>query len=193
MDGNKIIKVNNLPSVQRLEVSLKLTDKILAISKKEWWDNLELNWKIILLSNYCFNYDKHIKWNLRDCDIECPAMDRERSSEEYLIGFAKWVWGSDFPFNEYIVNVPRDILNFIINDTRFLWCADIKVETINPLKKLSKLKDVQGIVCHINEKEKAEITMNYDFFQWFDTIDNRNEEIGKKKSWEEYNENKNGL
>jgi|GEM_PF-4792278 hypothetical protein len=193
MDSNKIIKVNNLPSVQRLEVSLKLTDKILATSEKEWWDNLELNWKIIFLSNYCFNYDKHIKWNLRDCDIECPAIDREQSSEEYLIGFAKWVWGSDFPFNEYIVNIPRDILSFIINDTRFLWCADIKVGTIYPLKKLSKLKDVQGIVCHINEKEKAEIAINYDFFQWFDTIENRNEEIGKKKSWEEYNENKNGL
>jgi len=193
MASNKMIKVNNLLSVQRLEISLKITDKILSASEKEWWDNLELNWKIILLSNYCFNYDTNIKWNLRDCDIECPAMDREQSSEEYLIGFAKWVWGSDFPFEENLVNATNDILNFITNKTRFLWCAGIKVKTINPLKKLSKLKDVQGLICQISEKEKALITMNYDFFQWFDINKNRNEEIGKKKSWEEYNENKNGL
>lgn len=193
MDNNKIIKVNNLPSVQRLEICLRITDKILSVSDREWWDKLGLNWKLILLSNYCFNYDNHIKWNLRDCDIECPAMDSEQSSEEYLTGFAKWVWGSDFPFNEYLDNVPSDILNFITNNTRFLWCAWIKVETINPLNKLSKLKDVQGLICHIDGKEKAEIKMKLNFFQWFDAIENRNEEIGIKKTWEEYNENKNGL
>jgi hypothetical protein len=192
MDSNKVIKVNNLPSVQRLEITLKITDKILTTSYKEWWDQLELNWKIILLSNYCFNYDEHNKWNLRDCDIECFARG-EQTSTEYLINFAKSVWGSDFQFDEYLVNIPDGILSFILNSTIFLWCAENKVESINPLKKLKKLKDVKGLVCKINEKEKVEITLKYDYFQWFDVNENRNIEIGKMKSWSEYNKNINDL
>jgi hypothetical protein len=191
MDKNKVIKGNNSPSVQRLEIYLDLIDRILTKSKKEWWDNLELNWKIILLSNYCFNYDEHIEWNLCDCDVECPFKESGESNQDYLSGFATWFWGSDFPFNEYLVNPPFDILNFITDSIRFLWCADIQVVNINPLKKLNKLKDVQGLVCQINEIEKVNITKNYNFFQWFDTFENTKNVIGKKKTWEEYRGYKN--
>lgn len=115
----------------------------------EWWNNLELNWKIILLSNYCFN---RIGWNLNDCNIECFAF--QGNIEEDLIGFAVWAGGGDdFDFKENIENISYSILNFIVYETKILWCAGAKVESIEPIRKLFQLEDVQGLIYRINKME----------------------------------------
>lgn len=118
-------------------------------SEREWWNNLELNWKIILLSNYCFN---RIGWNLNDCNIECFAF--QGNIEEDLIGFAVWAGGGDdFDFKENIENISYSILNSIVYETKILWCAGAKVESIEPIRKLSQLEDVQGLIYRINKME----------------------------------------
>lgn len=188
MESNKIIKVNNLPSVQRLEISLKITDKILATSDKEWWDNLELNWKIILLSNYCFN---RIPWNILDCDIECLAFQGNIQND--LVDFAISAGGGDFDFNENIENISKSILNSIIYETKMLWCANAKVSTILPMFRIIPLKDCKDIQCRLSSSEIDKIKGTLDYFKGYDPDDNTNYEIGKKKTWDEYRKNKNGL
>lgn len=188
MDSNKIIKVNNLPSVQRLEVSLKLTDKILAISEKEWWDNLELNWKLILLSNYCFN---RIPWNILDCDIECFAFLGNIQND--LVDFAVWAGGGDFDFNENIESISNSILNSIIYETKMIWCANASVSNISPIFRLVSLKDCKDIQCKLSSSDINKIKGTLDYFKGYDPETNTDYEIGRKKTWDEYKENKNGL
>ncbi|GGE15574.1 hypothetical protein [Psychroflexus salis] len=118
-------------------------------SEREWWNNLELNWKIILLSNYCFN---RIGWNLNDCNIECFAF--QGNIEKDLIGFAVWAGGGDdFDFKENIENISDSILYSIIHETKILWCARAKVKSIDPLKILIKLKEMEGLIFQVNEME----------------------------------------
>lgn len=123
--------------------------KTIFISEKEWWNNLELNWKIILLSNYCFN---RIGWNLRDCNIECFVF--QGNIEKDLIDFAVWAGGGDdFDFKVNIENISDSILYSIIYETKILWCAGAKVKSIDPLKSLIKLKEMEGLILQIYEME----------------------------------------
>ena len=188
MDSNKIIKVNNLPSVQRLEISLTITDKILSISDREWWDKLELNWKLILLSNYCFN---RIPWNIVDCDIECFAFQGNIQND--LVDFAISTGGGDFNFFENIENISRSILNSIIYETKMLWCAEASVSTILPLFRIVSLKDCKDIQCKLSISDINKIKGTLDYFKGYDSDINTNYEFGKKKTWDDYRENKNGL
>lgn len=188
MDSNQIIKVNNLPSVQRLEISLKITDKILSISEREWWDKLELNWKLILLSNYCFN---RIPWNILDCDVECFAFKGNIQND--LVDFAIWAGGGDFDFNENIENISNSILNSIIYQTKMLWCANAKVSSISPMFRLVSLKDCKDIQSKLSISDINKIKGTLDYFKGYDSDSNTNYEFGKKKTWDDYRENKNGL
>jgi len=124
-------------------------EQIISFSEKEWWDNLEMNWKIILLSNYCFN---RIGWNLNDCNVECFSF--QGNIEKDLIGFAVWAGGGDdFDFKDNIKNIADPILYEIIYETKILWCAGAKVKSMEPIKKLLKLKAVEGLIYEINEIE----------------------------------------
>ncbi len=104
------------------------------------------------MSNYCFNYDKFNKWEIIDCHLECPAYSENKSNEEYLIDFALWVGGdlvggSRGSFKESINNINPEILEFITNKIRFLWCSDVKVKTLEPLQFL---KPIISEVSNIN-------------------------------------------
>ncbi len=65
------ICINMLRNKARI-VNPRTFDKFFLTSTsendKEWWYNLEINWKIIFLSNYCFH---NLGWGINDCDIEC--------------------------------------------------------------------------------------------------------------------------
>jgi hypothetical protein len=179
---------NNTPSVQRLEISLKITEKILVTSDREWWDNLELNWKIIFLSNYCFN---RIGWNIIDCDIECfmPLGNLQHD----LIDFADWAGGRDFDFAKNMESISSSVLNSIICDTKMLWCSGASVSTILPLFRIISLKDCKDITCKLSINDIIKIKGMLDYFKGYDPYTRTNYEIGRKKTWEEYKENKKGL
>ena len=92
---------------------------------REWWNQLERNWKVILLSNYLFNYDKFNTWSIGDCHAECPAYFEGQSNEDYVISFALQVGGgliggSEEAFKIHLDKIPNDILIFICNNLRFL-------------------------------------------------------------------------
>ena len=63
-----------------------------------------------------------------------------------------------FPFNEYIVNIPRDILSFIINDTRFL-CVTLRWEPY--ITKETKKDDVNNECISMKRKSGNRNTMTF--------------------------------
>lgn len=133
----------------------------------EWWQKLENSWKIILLSNYCFNYDKYNEWSIDDCNIECPAMDANQSNEDYLISFALWVGGdlvggTKNSFSKYLIDIPEEILDFIIHNTRFLWCSGVKVHSLFPILNLKSLQEVSGLNISEDSFSSFEIHKQFD-------------------------------
>jgi len=177
MSSNKIVKTNSSPLLQSLDISLKITNNILAISDRKWWDNLELNWKLILLSNYCFN---RINWTLQDCDIECFSFQGNIQND--LIDFAIWASGSDFDFIENIGNISNTILSSIIYETRMIWCANATVTKISPMFRINSLKQCKGIQCKLTASDMKNIKEKFDYFQGSDPDTNLKHEIGKKKT-----------
>ena len=73
-EENEISKINSNLTISKVNISLTLTKKIIHENRINWWQDLEYNWKVILIANYCFNYDEHIKWNIRDCYLEQPGI-----------------------------------------------------------------------------------------------------------------------
>lgn len=188
MDNNNIIKVNNLPSILRLEISLKITDKIFANSDREWWEKLELNWKIILLSNYCFN---RIKWSLIDCDAMCFLFQWNIQND--LIDFAVSAYGENFDINENIANISNSILNSIIYKTKILWCAETTVADISPIFRIESLQYCKGIKCKLSATDFFILKEQLEYFQGFDPYNNLYYETGNIQTWEEFKVNKNNL
>lgn len=149
----------------------------------EWWQKLENSWKIILLSNYCFNYDKYNEWSIDDCNIECPAMDANQSNEDYLISFALWVGGdlvggTVTSFEEHLNNIPQETLDFIVNNTRFLWCTGITVSSLKPLLNILNVKEVQGLCLAPNCNLIPEISKRFNIVDF----DDKNRNLNLKNS-----------
>ena len=185
---NEISKVNTNLTIRKVSTSLTLTDKIIRENRINWWQDLEYNWKVILIANYCFNYDEHIRWNIRDCYIEAPAVSERGNETQYLLEYASWVYGNeDFNLTDCIQNIPLKVLDFIIDKTRFLWCSNVSVSNLDPLNKLSTLKDVADLECSVSEQLINILSQKLDYFSYYDPNSRVKNELGKMKTWEEYN------
>jgi serine/threonine protein kinase len=156
---------------QKKQVSLPTKNSIMFKWDLEWWEKLERPWKILLLSNYCFNYDKFNKWTIQDCHLECPGYSPDEPIDEYLIGFALWVGGdlvggSRKSFTTLINNIPQEILNFIINQSRFIWGSGLKVTTIIPLLNLSTVSEISNLSIALNNDSLMDIKSRYSYVDY---------------------------
>lgn len=189
---NQISKVNSNLTSWNVSIALGLTEKIIRENRINWWHDLEYNWKVILLANYCFNYDEYNTWNIRDCDIECPAHSENQSNVDYLIGFALWVGGDIVggtrdSFEEHLNEIPEKIIDFILDKTRFLWCSGVSINNLHPINRLSNLKDVAELECFVSVEQINLFAQKFNYFSYHDCYTKVKKEIGRRKTWEEYN------
>jgi hypothetical protein len=187
-EENEISKINSNLTISKVNISLTLTKKIIHENRINWWQDLEYNWKVILIANYCFNYDEHIKWNIRDCYLEQRDVPEHGNETQFLLNYASWVYGNeDFNLTDCIQNIPLKVLDFIIDKTRFLWCSNVNVSNLEPLNKLSKLKEVGDLGCSVSEPLIKILSQKLGYFSYYDPNSIGKIELGKMKTWDEYN------
>ena len=150
------------------------TKSILKRWDMEWWQELDMSWKYILLSNYCFNYDEFTKLTMQDCHIESPAMGSSQSPEEYLMLYSLWVGGdlvggTKSSFEKYLTDISLEILEFIIYKTRFLYCSGCRVTSLKPLLNLTTVTEISDIRIPLNYTSNLTIINSFNTIEFDET------------------------